>query len=226
MGTLCTGIVLTMLLTGLQRNARFTVIDVERVNIVDSAGGLRMVIANNERSPRIMHRGAPIGRPDGGRPGIIFYNDEGTESGGLIFSGRTVNGRTTSVGSLTFDQYERDQALALQAVEDDGTRRAGLTILDYPGPTSAELVRLADSIATLPAGAGRTAARRRLQELGSGRLRVYVGRSRDDGASLVSLSSADGRERLRLVVDSMGTAAIEFLGDSGQVVKRIGTNEP
>jgi hypothetical protein len=225
-GTLCTGIVCALALTGLKGKTRFTEIDVERINVIDSAGGIRMVISNRERSPRIMHRGTPIGRAGGGRPGMIFYNDEGTESGGLLFAGATVNGRTSSSGSLTLDQYERDQTVALQTVESDGTRRAGLSVIDYAGPTTAELVRRGDSIARLPAGAQRNAARRELRALGAGRMRVYVGRSRDDGASLVSLSAGDGSERLRLSVDTAGVAVIEFLNDSGRVVKRIGAANP
>jgi len=41
------------------------------------------------------------------------------------------------VGSLTFDQYEQDQTIALQYVDDSGKRRAGLMIKDYPTIISA-----------------------------------------------------------------------------------------
>ena len=59
---------------------------------------------------------------------MIFYNDEGTEDGGLIFSGKKENGKVSAVGSLTFDQYEQDQTIALQYIDDSGQRRAGLAI--------------------------------------------------------------------------------------------------
>ncbi len=218
---LVAGILLTLGLTRQPGHERMTEIDVERINLVEPDGRIRMVIANSARSPRVLHRGEAIGRPAGGRPGIVFYNDEQTENGGLTFSGKTENGRTTSVGSLTFDQYERDQTLALQVIEDGGTRRAGLSILDYPGPTTAALYRRLDSIQSLPEGPGRSAAQRRLQEDARARPRVYVGRSRHDGAARVSLHDAGGVERLRMVVDSVGRAGIEFLDDSGRVARRI-----
>jgi hypothetical protein len=50
--------------------------------------------------------------------------------------------------------------------------------------------------------------------------RLYAGRARN-GSSLVTLSDALGRVRLRLSVDSLGKASIDFLGDKGQVVREI-----
>ena len=39
--------------------------------------------------------------------GMLFYNDEGTELGGLVFAGgRDEQGNAISVGSLTFDRQE------------------------------------------------------------------------------------------------------------------------
>src|SRR4051812_46978325 len=93
---------------------RFDEITVERINVVEKDGTLRMVIANRDRSPSPMEYGKPFGQGAGDRPGIIFFNDEGTENGGLIFSGHTKDGKVESTGSLTFDQYNIDQALALQ----------------------------------------------------------------------------------------------------------------
>jgi hypothetical protein len=55
--------------------------------------------------------------------------------------------------------------------------------------------------------------------------RLYVGRSRDDGSTLVSMHDADGRERLRLLVDTLGAASIEFLDDGGKVVRRLGPTD-
>ena len=57
-----------------------------------------------------------------------------------------------------------------------------------------------------------------------GRLHAFVGRQFDGGATVV-LSDGEGRPRLRRIVDSLGAAGIEFLGDSGEVIKRIGAEE-
>src|SRR5437667_5527281 len=68
--------------------ARFTELDVERINIVEPDGKLRLVISNRPRSIGPIYKGQPFGYPGGGRPGLIFFNDEGTENGGLTFTGK------------------------------------------------------------------------------------------------------------------------------------------
>jgi hypothetical protein len=64
--------------------------------------------------------------------GMIFYNDEGTENGGLIFGGRR-NERgevIDSGGSLSFDKYGTNQIVQLAGVDDKNDRFAGLTVKD------------------------------------------------------------------------------------------------
>src|ERR1051325_2780338 len=63
---------------------KFGEIDVERINVVEKDGSIRLVISNRDRSPGLMQRGEPF-TPPTRRAGLIFYNDEGTENGGLIF---------------------------------------------------------------------------------------------------------------------------------------------
>jgi hypothetical protein len=59
------------------RSKRFTEIDVERSIVVEPDGSYRMVISNRPRSIGPIYKGKPFGYPGGGRPGIIFFNDEG-----------------------------------------------------------------------------------------------------------------------------------------------------
>src|SRR3970040_704476 len=66
-----------------EQKTRLAELDVERINIVEPDGKLRMVISNRPRSTGPIYKGKPFGYAGGGRPGIIFFNDEGTENGGL-----------------------------------------------------------------------------------------------------------------------------------------------
>src|SRR5947208_14783185 len=101
-----------------QANRKFDTIDVQRINVIEKDGTVRLVISNKSRSPAPMERGQQFGYQPGNRAGLIFYNDEGTEDGGLIFSGaRDPTGKYEAVGSLTFDQYEQDQTIALQYID-------------------------------------------------------------------------------------------------------------
>jgi hypothetical protein len=202
------------------RKQKFEEIDVERLNIVEKDGSPRVVISNKARSPRVMERGRVFGDP-GGRAGLIFYNDERTEAGGLIFSGKMVDGKPVATASLTFDQYEQDQTLALQYVDSNGTRRAGLALADYSTTmTSREWSEKLDALGKMPDGPEKTQERQRLREFRP-RYRMYIGRSRDNGASLVQLNDGEGRPRLQMIVETNGAARIEFLDQNGKVVNRM-----
>src|SRR5262245_24077785 len=174
-----------VLLSGFQiNNTRFGEITVERINVVDEDGQNRLVISNSSRMPGVIQRGELL-TANGGRTGMLFFNDEGTEAGGLIFSGKKVDGKVTAAGSLTFDQYEQDQTIALQYVDDGGARRAGLNIVDHSTTASTkDVIERNRSLNAMPEGPEKTAARQAFRELRS-RPRLYVGRSRDDGSSLV-----------------------------------------
>ena len=203
------------------QRTRFAEIDAERINIVEKDGRVRLVISNLERSPAPIERGLPYGYAAGNRAGMIFYNEEGTENGGLIFSGhRDSTGNYQATGSLTFDQYDQDQTLALQYIDQNGRRRAGLAINDYAfGPSSRQLDVRMKRAEGLADSSAREDSMRVLRAYFP-KQRVYVGRSRD-GASQLSLSDGTGKVRLRLSVDSAGAARIAFLDDSGRVTRSI-----
>src|SRR5215467_1184094 len=71
---------------------KFDEITVQRMNVVDANGTLRLVISNKDRMHPGVMDGKLINRP---RPvaGILFFNDVGDEVGGLSFSGQEVNGQ-------------------------------------------------------------------------------------------------------------------------------------
>ena len=81
-------IVLSILAFRRSDNPHFKEIDVQRINVREPDGKLRMVISNSTLSPGPIAYGKPFGYPGGSRPGIIFYNDEETENGGLTFGGK------------------------------------------------------------------------------------------------------------------------------------------
>src|SRR6476646_3001470 len=87
---------------------KFGEIDVERINIVEPDGKLRMVISNRPRSIGPIYQGKPFAYPGGTRPGIIFFNDESTENGGLTFTGRRRDdGSYSSSVGMSFDQFDQ-----------------------------------------------------------------------------------------------------------------------
>ena len=204
-----------------QSSTRFETIDVERINVIEKNGQLRLVISNKERSPAPMERGQAFGYQPGNRAGLIFYNEEGTEQGGITYTGqRDSAGNYQAVGSLTFDQYEQDQTVALQYFDQNGRRRAGLAINDYPlGMSSLQFDKRYQRVQAMKDSAAKADSMKILDAL-TGTQRLYAGRGRN-GSSLVSLSDPRGKVRLRLSVDTLGAARIEFLSVAGDVIKTI-----
>ena len=224
------GIVAAILALGAFRQAqrtRFTEIDVERINVVEKDGKLRLTISNSARlpDPIIGGKSYPLrGGTGAGSAGLIFFNDEGNENGGLAYAGRQTATGHRANGHMTFDQFDQDEALAFSYSDVDGRSRAGLTISDR---SSLPIKLFADSamaFQALPDGPEKT---RRLQalrdspigEAGKSSLRVFVGKMPDRSA-ILQLGDPGGRARLRLTVDSLGNPAMEFLDDAGRVVRR------
>lgn len=219
--TLVCGLLLLTAFTLQNRKQKFEEIDVERINVVEKDGSLRLVISNKERSSGPIQRGKSFGYAGGNRPGMIFFNDEGTEAGGLIVGGKRENGEVQASASLTFDQYEQDQTIALQYYDRGGTRRAGLAVLDWPtNISSMEFDEKWKAMNRMPDGPEKTQERQRLQQFRM-KPRIYVGRSRDDGKSLIELADGEGRARIQLGVAIDGTARIDFLDEKGKVIQSI-----
>jgi len=106
---------------------KFGEIDVERINIVEPDGKLRLVISNRPRSIGPIYKGKPFAYAGGNRPGIIFFNDEGTENGGLTFTGtRGADGRYRASTHMSFDQFNQDQILNFDYREENGRRLTGI----------------------------------------------------------------------------------------------------
>ncbi len=91
------------------KKQKFSEIDVERINVVEKDGKLKMVISNKERQHPGSMDGKVFDERKGRRPaGMIFFSEKGDEIGGLIFDGETGKGQ---VSSLAFDKFRGDQTV-------------------------------------------------------------------------------------------------------------------
>jgi len=193
----------------------FVEIDVQRINVREPDGTLRMTISSSATAPGLIFKGTEHPYPNRQAAGILFFNDEGTENGGLLFGGAKKGQNASTGGHLSFDQYEQDQVISLDQTEDHGRRRAGLTFFDRPTiPIPLELI---DKLNTSEG----IAEFETLQKAGGfGYPRVFIGKT-EDRASTVILRDAKGLPRLKLAVTPAGAASIEFMDESGKIVRRI-----
>ncbi|MHC5063681.1 MAG: hypothetical protein ACYTG5_06880 [Planctomycetota bacterium] len=202
-----------------EANEVFEEIDVERINIVEADGQLRMVISNQARQHPGIINGKEIERSGPRPPGMIFFNHLGDEMGGLIFG---QNGRLGHFGLLTFDKVRNDQTMAFRHMEgDNGQYSSGLSLWQRPNIPLDEQLEKLEAIRAMTDPAEQEAARQAMidrKEFTSNRL--FLGKGRDD-ASLLSLHDIEGKPRIRMQVTADGSAKLEFLDEQGQVVYSI-----
>jgi hypothetical protein len=185
-------VVAVMILMGARasKTSSFDEINVERINIVEPDGTLRVVLSNHAKLPGIIVRRKEQAFP---RPqaGMLFYNDEGSENGGLVFGGhKNAKGEVEdSGGSLSFDKYEANQIVQLAGVDDKEDRFAGLIVTDNP-------------------------------KAGDSRRRLWAGRE-SDGTAAVSIMDANGRKRISMEVTADGTSHLSFFDATGKVINEI-----
>lgn len=198
---------------------RIDELTVQRLNVVDANGTLRFVLSNKDRMHPGVMDGVTINRP---RPvaGMLFFNDEGDEVGGLTYTGSDDNGRRANAG-IMFDQLKQDQTIGLTYSEANGQRLAGLQVWDRSEQPLSDLIRgLNDANAIREESAREAAIKAVRAKAPAGPRRVFVGKNTDKAAT-VSLADGNGKPRLVMTVGADGAAAIDFLDADGKLLQRI-----
>lgn len=206
-----------VLLTGAAsyKKTSFDEIDVKRINVIEPDGTVRLIISDKTHFPGVVVKGKeyPFDRATAG---LLFFNDEGTENGGLIFGGKKgKDGKIESSGHLSFDQYEGDQVMVIDAGEEQGQRHSAVEVVDQP---DVPINQITDALLLPPAQ-----RQARLEELFSknkSHKRIYMGRSTDQSAAL-QLKDGQGRDRIVLKVAADGTPSLQFLDELGNVTSQL-----
>ncbi len=195
---------------------KFDEIEVERINIVEPDGKLRMVLSNKKRQHPGTMDGITYEERKGQRPpGLMFFNEKGDEAGGLVFDGNAGSGQG---GSLTFDKFRGDQTIQfIHDEEANETYFAGIKMNDQNMPLN-DLINKQKEISRLPTKDAQDAAYQILREQGllmTERLRI----GRDyDKAAIIRMKDAKGKIRIELKVEASGIAKLNFLDEIGKVV--------
>jgi hypothetical protein len=207
-----------LLLMGFSSNnkQKFKEIDVERINIVEKDGSLKMVISNKERQHPGTMDGKYYKEREGQRAaGMIFFSEKGDEIGGLIFDGNTDKGQ---FGSLTFDKFRGDQTIQFLHGEDaEGNYFSGLKMNDQNMPLN-DFMSKVEEIRKLPTKEEQEAAFQEMRDKGQmSASRLMLGKGRDKSA-FIKLKDAKGKSRIEISVEANGTPKLNFLDENGKVV--------
>lgn len=189
---------------------------VQRLRIVEPDGRTRMIIGNSTLSHTAPVRGRDVEHPGrGSLGGILFCNDEGTEAGGLIYAGGTVDGVPRQLGVWTVDDFEQNEGFRLGAAQEGEARTKWIEFADQPYFSAADFLEEAEG----RTGAERDAIAQRYWPdgaSGDGILRMRLSREAD-GTVALSLRDGEGTERIRLAVTADGSSKITTTAPDGTV---------
>ncbi len=209
-------------------NQKFGEIDVERINIVEKDGAVKMIITNVDRFPngtaKINDR--PTNEDRKKRSGMLFFNEDGIECGGFIYDGRKTEKGHSAGLSLTYDQYDGDQVLQL-ITEDykEGDKRfvgSSLRFNDRPSKESqlrnAEIMKELDELRKKDP----KASREKYKEYEAAGLigevpRMMLGKSRSESNGLF-LFDNKGMPRAMFHVDKQNNAKLDFFDEKGNII--------
>ncbi len=201
-------------------NETFNEITVERINIVEPDGKLKMVISNKESQ----HPGMIDGKAFPAReraPGIIFFNEEQDEVGGLIYSGNKEEGANLA---LSIDQYKNDQIMQLmQYTNENGDNRYGLQLWERDKELTMPLLqKTMDSLEKEGYNYRRKLEYLKKQNGGEPitEPRLFIGKNYNRETGLF-IQDKYGIDRLRFYVDSDNSPKIEVLDEKGKIIKNI-----
>jgi hypothetical protein len=200
----------------INNNPHFKEIDVERINIVEKSGKLKMVISNHESQHPGSMDGKSLQQRD--RPaGIIFFNDEGDECGGLVYDGNKAGANMV----YSIDQFKNDQIMQLQYNQETGkdqkvNRTYGLKLWDRPDNfTLSDLIKIDDSLKKLNNKTIYNAEIGKLKAKGLlGNERLFLGKTTQNEVGLF-IRDEKGRPRIKVYIDSNNKAVLEALDDQG-----------
>jgi hypothetical protein len=225
-GVLTVGVTAALLsgFTAGNHNASFDTITVQRINVVEPDGTLRLVVTNNNRVPGIIIKGHEY--PDFGNrkahtdAGLVFFDAEGTESGGLTFGGRKdAQGNINRFGHLSFDRYGQDQMFSIDAVDRGTAYGSSIQMNDVPGWPLEEYLQLLERIQNLPPEqqeAEKAEFARTHPDL-NGVRRVTLGHEHagETSVNVLNFLDASNRERARLWLDPTGAGSLRFKDENG-----------
>jgi len=206
-------------------NQKFSEIDVERINIVEKDGTVKMIITSSDRFPtgddRVNDRPTNASRPK--VTGMLFFNDDGMECGGLIYGGAKNENGHIQGGVFTFDQYDGDQVLNL-IMQDykHGDERIVINGIGFNDRLPTEslytlLEKQKEFEGLSPEEAARKYKEYEEQGLIGGVTRAFLGKMETQENGLFLLDDK-GKLRAMFYVDKENNAKLDFLDEKGNVI--------
>jgi len=205
------------------RSERFSKIEAERLDILDKDGKVKITLFNEDNIPPAIMDGIDIlpgHRQDDSMSGLMFYNTEGDECGGLIYGNEVdENGDYDAFASLTFDKYKQDQVVQMAYGGRNGKHSYGFSIFDRPNKNLGEMIKKINQIEK--SNLSKIDKEEELSKEYEGNVqRAHMGKTENGDVSM-QLMDSKGKPRIRMVVDENDIPKIEFLDEKGEITYKL-----
>jgi len=200
----------------------FDEITVHRINIVEPDGTIRMLLTNKASAPGAYIKNKEYAHPNRKSAGMLFFDDEGTEDGGLIYGiSKDAKGNVTDNNvHLSFDQYMQDQIFTVNAGREAGKQYSLVTMAERGKYSILEALEANERISKLPDEQQKAEWKKFMAAHPGDSTRVVVGRD-TDGSSILKLKDTEGHDRIALRVTPDGTPKLQFLDADGKVIREL-----
>jgi len=206
--------------TSKEKNENFDELVVKKITIVGEDNLPRMVLSNEKRQ----HPGRMNGKElaDRERPsGIIFFNNDGDECGGLVYKVKEKDGKISSGMSFTMDNYKDDQVLQILNDEYYTGGKAfverGISINQYPqGSNMEERNKKLEELRLIENENERKIKIRELMQNEGPVNRLFIGKTKGNSSGLF-LAGPDGKPKMMIYVDENGIPKIQTFSENGDI---------
>ncbi len=177
-------------------------LNVERINICEPDGTVKLALFNSQTIPPLWLDNEDIlpgHRQEDGISGLMFYNNEGDECGGLIYSSQIDENGAPSMGmSMTFDQYKQDQVLQLILQKEGEMQQYGINIFDRPNTNIKESLQMMEDYHAEEDLEKKNEIARKLQTENA--KRMFFGKDFDEQPKVV-IYNKKGQEKIKLTLE-------------------------
>ncbi len=198
------------------KERNFKEINVERINIIESNGDLKLVISNSKRQHQGIINGKPLPKRER-QAGLIFFNSAGDECGGLVYDGNDKEAGLV----LSVDKYRDDQVMQLRYIEntEKDARTYGMQFWDYPKEDGfQERNQAFENLKKIEDNKEKRAAYLKMKQ--DGLLpedRMFVGKKMNKDVGLF-INDNKGRPRIKIYIDNNNNPKIELLNEEGDIL--------
>ena len=199
---------------------KFDEIEVKKITVLGEDNLPRMVLSNENRQ----HSGRMSGKEWSKRErpaGIIFFNNQGDECGGLVYQTKEKDGKIISGMSFTMDNYKDDQVVQILNDEYYANGKSyiqrGININQFPTGTNIDdRNKRIEEINKINDEKERELKLNDLWKKEGSVNRVFLGRTKGNSSGLF-LSGPDGKPKMMIYVDESGNPKLQTFNDKGEI---------